>query len=85
MHRTGEKGKQGSEGHTKLWIRVREQGPNSSSATNSLHDFSSCSAMLCLSFLLWGMETVDQVKDSQSLLHLLLMYPAYISQHTISA
>lgn len=41
--------------------------------------------MLCLSFLLWGMETVDQVKDSQSLLHLLLMYPAYISQHTISA
>ena len=73
-HRTGKKGKQGSEGHTKLWIRVKEQGPNSSSATNSPHDFSSCSAMLCFSFLLWGMETVDQVSDSQSLL--LLVYLA---------
>ena len=54
------------EGQTRIRGTHKALGPNSSSAANYPHDFSSCSAMLCLSFLLWGMETVDQVSDSQS-------------------
>lgn len=69
-----QEGQTRARGTHRLWIRVRERGPSSSSAANSPHGFSSCFAILCLSFLLWGMEKVGQVNDSQSLLHLLLVF-----------